>query len=73
MQYAHDGTAKCGKEQQGEKQGTDAKTFGIQTQGGGCNQSIKEQKEDDSQLGACFWVEIKQPAEGTAKTEQHEL
>ena len=73
MQYAYDGTAKRGKEQQGEKQGAYAKTFGIKTQGGGCNQSIKEQKEDDGQLSACFLVEIKKPAERTVKTEQHEL
>ena len=73
MQYAYDGTAKRGKKQQSEKQGAYSKTFGIQTQGGGCNQSIKEQKEDECQLGACFLVEIKKPAEGTAKTEQHEL
>ena len=73
MQYAYDGTAKRGKEQQGEKQGTDAKTFGIKTQWRSRNQNIEEQKENDGQLGACFAVEIKKPAEGTAKTEQHEL
>ena len=69
MQYAHDGTAKRGKEQQGEKQGAYSKTFDIKTQRRSRNQNIEEQKEDDAQLGACFWVEIKKPAERTTKTE----
>ncbi|GAA6945761.1 hypothetical protein AOH328_23570 [Helicobacter pylori] len=69
MQYAHDGTAKRGKEQQGEKQGAYSKTFGIKTQWRSRNQNIEEQKEDDGQLSACFLVEIKKPAERTTKTE----